>query len=133
MAGYGRKYKTLNLMPKHTIEFRYMNGHFNRRFAEGFLQFNREMVLSAINNDRRHINRILLHKYSWLNNQNSDTRTTIKPIHYMYTFLFDRFDPDIKISDKVKDGDITQARHISHSLNKTRKVMVKNPQLVGRL
>lgn len=133
MAGYGRKYKTLNLMPESTIEFRYMNGHFNRRFAAGFLQFNREMVLSAINNDHKHINRILMNKYNWLNNQNSDTHTVMKPIHYMYAFTFDRFDPDIKISAHIKDGDITQARHIAHQLNKTGKIIVKNPQLFGRL
>lgn len=132
MAGYGRKYKTLNLMPEHTVEFRYMNGHFNRRFAEGFLQFNREMVSSAASNGKQHINRVLLHKYNWLNNQNSDTRTVMKPVHYMYAFAFDRFDPEIKISDKVKDGDMTQARLISHALNKTGKIIVKNPQRYGR-
>ncbi|MDE7390566.1 MAG: amidoligase family protein, partial [Lachnospiraceae bacterium] len=133
MAGYGYKYKTLNLMPEHTVEFRYMNGHFNRRFAEGFLQFNRELVAGAIHNSRRHINRVLLHKYSWLNNQASDKRTVMKPIHYMYAFAFDRFDPSVKISDQVKDGDITQARLIAHALNKTGKIIVKSPQLFGRL
>ena len=38
MVGFGHKYKTLNIMPSKTVEFRYMNANFNRRYVEAFLQ-----------------------------------------------------------------------------------------------
>ena len=89
MVSYGRKYKTLNIVPNHTVEFRYMNAHFKKNFAKGYFQFNRDMVQSAIENNGNHINRTLIKKDNWNNNQNSDNKTVMKQISYMYEHKFD--------------------------------------------
>ena len=132
MVSYGQKYKTLNIVPKNTVEFRYMNGHFNKKFAEGFMQFNRDMVQSAIDNNGSHLNKALLNKHNWVNNQKEDTKTEIKDIRHLYEFAFDRFDPNIKVSDKVKIGDMTQAKMVNNGLNVTRQASVQNPKRFGR-
>ena len=65
-------------------------------------------------------------------NISSNTKTEFRNISYLYNFAFDRFDPTLKISNKIKDGDERQARLINHCLNKTGKVIVLNSLRYGK-
>lgn len=65
MSAFGNKYKTLNVLPKHTVEMRAMNANFNKKFVKAYLQFNREFVAAAVADNPKHVNRVLLNKYTW--------------------------------------------------------------------
>ncbi|MFI3241838.1 MAG: amidoligase family protein [Alphaproteobacteria bacterium] len=134
MVSYGRKYKTLNLVPKHTVEFRYMNAHFNREYAQGFLQFNRDMVESAVQNNGVHYNKFLLNKYSWTNNVSNDNRTEMRDIKHHYQHSFDVYNPtEVSVSQQAKIGDQSQGRLVKNALNVTGKILVENPVRRGLL
>lgn len=124
MVSFGNKYKTLNVMPQHTIEMRAMNANFNKKFVEAYLQFNREMVASALENNPHHINRELLNKYTWYNNEKSDDKTVMRPLNYGYDKVpHDSYRP---MKRKVPTATIKQeqdcGRMVDHALEETGKI-----------
>ena len=122
-ASFGNKYKTLNLMPEHTVEMRYMNANFNKKFAKAFLRFNREFVQAAALNSPIHLNRVALNKYSWHNNTMSDNKTVIHPLHYFYSHEYDSFVPIKRpVSKEVIKQEQTYWRCTAHALNETGKL-----------
>ena len=121
MVGYGRKYKTLNIMPSKTVEFRYMNANFNQKFVKAFLQFNREFVNSAVNNDTTHINRPLLNKYSWMQHSLEDNKTVLRDLSYYYQKEYDQFRPENKVKPHVIYEENAYARHIADAMSHTQK------------
>lgn len=121
MVGFGYKYKTLNIMPKHTVEFRYMNANFNAKFVEAFLQFNRDFVNSAVNNDGTHYNRMLANKFNWMQNQKEDTNTVMKPLSYYYVKTYDQFRPNKTVDANTIYQENVYARHIADAMAHTGK------------
>lgn len=126
MSCFGRKYKTLNILPKNTVEFRFMNAHFNKEFVSAFLQFNRDMVNGAANNSGTHINRALINRYNWLNNRASDQKTVIKPLSYYYQVPYDSFRPQQTVSKEAIGGEQMYARLVVQALNQTGKLKYAN-------
>lgn len=121
MVGYGRKYKTLNIMPKHTVEFRYMNANFDSHFVEAFLQFNRDFVNSAVNNDGTHMNRPLKNKFNWMQNISKDTKTVLRRLSYYYQKEYDQFRPENKVDAHTIYEENVMARHIADAMSHTQK------------
>ena len=121
MVGYGRKYKTLNIMPSKTIEFRYMNANFNQKFVEAFLEFNRDFVNSAVNNSGTHINRPLLNKYNWMQSMKDDSKTVLRHLSYYYQNEYDQFRPENKVNPHVIYEENAYARHVADAMSHTQK------------
>ena len=129
MASFGNKYKTLNIMPKHTVEMRSMNANFNKRFVEAYLQFNREFVASAAANNPHHVNRFLLNKYTWHNNETSDNKTVMHELKYGYDFVpHDSYRPMKRsVSPQLAQEEQNYARVVAHALEFTKKLRYYNP------
>lgn len=126
-TSFGHKYKTLNIMPEHTVEMRFMNANFNKSFVRGFLQFNREFVKSAAENSSDHVNRQLLNKYSWRQNRQTDTKTVMHALPYFYQYEYDSFHPQKKpVSKDVIEQEQKCWLLIMHALNETGKVPYVN-------
>ena len=121
MVGYGRKYKTLNIMPSKTVEFRYMNANFDSRFVEAFLQFNRDFVNSAVNNEGTHINRPLKNKFNWMQNKSTDNKTVLRKLSYYYQKEYDQFRPENKVDPHTIYEENVMARHIADAMSHTQK------------
>ena len=121
MVGFGHKYKTLNIMPEKTVEFRYMNANFNARYVAAFLQFNRDFVNSAVNNDGTHINRPLANKFNWMQNGKEDSKTVLRPLSYYYQIPYDQFRPEKKVSAQAIYEENVYARHIAEAMSHTGK------------
>lgn len=133
MSAFGRKYKTLNILPSKTVEIRFMNANFNKRFVEAFLQFNREFVNSAMENLPQHLNRPLLNKFNWRNNYESDTKTVQHDLPYRYQVPYDSFAPmHNPVSKETIEGEQTYARLVLHALNETKKLRYMNPTQIKR-
>ena len=114
-------------MPEHTVEMRFMNANFNKKFVKAFLEFNREFVRSAAENSPVHVNRILLNKYSWHNNRQTDTKTVIHRLPYAYDYEYDSFHPrERQVSKNVIEQEQKYWRLIMHALNETGKVAYVN-------
>lgn len=134
MSAFGHKYKTLNILPDKTVEMRFMNANFNKRFVEAFLQFNREFVRSAVENAPQHVNRLLLNKYNWHNNSQSDDKTVQHTLPYYYQVAYDTYTPMRRgISKEVVEGEQTYARLVMHALNETKKLQYINPSYNKKL
>ncbi len=133
MSCFGHKYKTLNIVPKHTVEFRFMNAHFNKEFVSAFLQFNRDMVNSAVNNEGTHINRPLANKYSWTRNRATDNKTVYKPLFYYYEHNYDEYRPQKTVSKKTIDGEQRYAQSVVQALTQTGKLPYVNPVMMKRM
>lgn len=128
MSAFGHKYKTLNILPDKTVEIRFMNANFNKRFVEAFLQFNREFVQSAVANAPQHVNRPLLNKYNWHNNYESDDKTVQHSLPYYYQVSYDTYSPLQRgVTKEVVEGEQTYARLVMHALNETGKLRYMNP------
>ena len=121
MVGFGHKYKTLNIMPSKTVEFRYMNANFDARYSSAILQFNRDFVNSAVNNEGTHINRPLINKYNWMKNQQKDNKTVLKPLSYYYQISYDQFRPNKTVDSNVIYEENVYARHVADAINHTGK------------
>lgn len=121
MVGFGHKYKTLNIMPSKTVEFRYMNANFNPNYVAAFLQFNRDFVNSAVNNDGTHVNRPLANKFNWMQNKEVDDKTILRPLSYYYQVSYDQFRPETKVNPHVIYEENVYARHVADAINKTGK------------
>ncbi len=128
MVSFGNKYKTLNVMPKHTVEMRFMNANFNKRFVEAFLQFNREFVTAAVQNSPSHMNRPLLNMYTWKNNRATDRKTVIHGLSYYYQVPYDSYRPMKRsVSKSAIEGEQKYARLVMHALTETGKLAYLNP------
>lgn len=133
MVGFGHKYKTLNIMPSKTVEFRYMNANFNRRYVEAFLQFNRDFVNSAVNNDGTHINRPLANKFNWMQNQTEDDKTVLGPLSYYYQKAYDQFRPEKTVDPHTIYEENVYARHVADAINATGKFGYYNSWFLKRV
>lgn len=135
MSAFGNKYKTLNVLPKHTVEMRAMNANFNKRFVEAYLQFNREFVASAVENRPTHVNRFLLNKYTWHNNQLSDNKTVMHDLAYGYDFVpHDSYRPMKRpVSTQVVEDEQKYARVVMQALVSTGKLGYLNPSYNKKL
>lgn len=135
MASFGSKYKTLNILPQKTIEMRAMNANFNKKFVEAYLQFNREFVLSAVVNSPCHLNRVLLNKYNWYNNENTDTKTVMHDLKYGYDFVpHDSYRPmEQVVSASLLQQEQDYARVVAHALVCTGKIPYRNTSYHKRL
>ncbi|MCM1322641.1 MAG: amidoligase family protein [Acetobacter sp.] len=134
MSAFGHKYKTLNILPDKTVEMRFMNANFNKRFVEAFLQFNREFVSSAVANAPQHINRLLLNKYNWHNNCQSDEKTVQHKLPYYYQVAYDTYSPMKRgVTKEVVEGEQTYARLVMQALNETKKLQYINPSYNKKL
>ncbi len=135
MSAFGNKYKTLNVLPSHTVEMRAMNANFNKRFVEAYLQFNREFVAAAVENNPHHVNRFLLNKYTWHNNQSTDTKTVMHDLAYGYDFVpHDSYRPMKKtVSSKTVQDEQVYARMVMQALTTTGKLGYLNPSHQKRL
>lgn len=128
MSAFGHKYKTLNILPDKTVEIRFMNANFNKRFVAAFLQFNREFVQSAMENVPQHVNRPLLNKFNWHNNCETDDKTVQHSLPYYYQVAYDTYCPMRRgVSKDVVEGEQTYARLVMHALNETGKLRYVNP------
>ncbi len=128
MSAFGHKYKTLNILPDKTVEIRFMNANFNKRFVAAFLQFNREFVQSAMENTPQHVNRPLLNKFNWHNNCETDEKTVQHSLPYYYQVAYDTYSPMRRgVSKEVVEGEQTYARLVMHALNETGKLRYVNP------
>lgn len=121
MVGFGHKYKTLNIMPAKTVEFRYMNANFNARYVAAFLQFNRDFVNSAVKNEGTHINRPLANKFNWMQNQQEDSKTVLRPLSYYYQKPYDQFRPEQKVGPHTIYEENVYGRHIAEAMSHTGK------------
>ena len=121
MVGFGHKYKTLNIMPSQTVEFRYMNATFDKHYVAAFLQFNRDFVNSAVNNDGTHINRPLANKFNWMKNQTQDHKTVLGRLSYYYQKPYDQFRPEKKVDPHTIYEENVYARHIADAMSHTGK------------
>ena len=121
MVGFGHKYKTLNIMPDKTVEFRYMNANFNPQYVAAFLQFNRDFVNSAVNNEGKHINRALANKFNWMQNQAEDSKTVLRPLSYYYQKAYDQFRPEDKVDAHIIYEENAYARQIADAMSHTGK------------
>ena len=128
MVSFGNKYKTLNIMPKHTVEMRAMNANFNKKFVEAYLQFNREFVAAAVENNPHHLNRFLLNKYTWYNNESSDDKTVMHELRYGYDFVpHDSYRPMKRaVSESLVRQEQDYARMVAHALEYTKKLRYYN-------
>jgi len=126
MVGFGHKYKTLNIMPDKTVEFRYMNANFNSRYVKAFLQFNRDFVNSAVNNEGTHINRPLANKFNWMQNAKEDHKTVLGPLSYYYQKSYDQFRPEKKVDPHTIYEENVYARHVADAINATGKFKYYN-------
>ncbi len=128
MSAFGHKYKTLNILPSKTVEMRFMNANFNKRFVEAFLQFNRDFVNAAVENSPQHLNRAALNKYNWHNNVETDTKTVQHGLPYYYQISYDTYNPMRRDASKeAVEGEQTYARLVMHALNETGKLKYINP------
>jgi len=129
MVSFGNKYKTLNVMPEHTIEMRAMNANFNKNFVAAYLQFNREFVAAAAENNPRHVNRELLNKYTWYNNELSDDKTVMHPLNYGYDEVpHDSYRPMKRpVAPTVIKQEQDYNRMVAHALQATGKLPYYNP------
>ena len=128
MSAFGNKYKTLNILPQKTVEMRFMNANFNKRFVEAFLQFNREFVASAAANSPHHVNRPLLNKYTWHNNRQTDNKTVMHNLVYYYQVPYDVYRPMKQtVSKEAIEGEQMYARLVMHALTETNKLGYVNP------
>lgn len=126
-ASFGHKYKTLNIMPKHTVEMRFMNANFNKKFVQAYLQFNREFVQSAAENNPCHLNKALLNKYTWQKNRQTDKKTVIHGLPYYYQYEYDLFQPTQRpVSKEVIEQEQKYWRLTMHALTETGKVPYLN-------
>jgi len=134
MVSFGNKYKTLNVMPEHTIEMRAMNANFNKKFVKAYLQFNREFVAAAAENCPQHMNRILLNKYTWSRNEFSDKKTVMHPLNYGYDHVpHDSYRPmKRQIGAEVIGQEQDYARMVAHALDCTGKLPYYNPVMMKR-
>lgn len=133
MVSFGHKYKTLNIVPEHTVEFRFMNAHFNKEFVSAFLQFNRDMVNSAANNEGTFVNRALAKEYSWKKNRETDKKTVIKPLSYYYEHQYDSYRPQETVSKSTIDGEQKYAHLVVQALNETKKLAYLNPLFISKV
>lgn len=133
MVGFGHKYKTLNIMPSRTVEFRYMNANFNRRYVEAFLQFNRDFVNSAAANSGTHINRPLANKFNWMQNKAEDDKTVLAQLSYYYQTAYDRFRPEKKVDAHTIYEENVYARHVADAINATGKFGYYNSWFLKRV
>lgn len=133
MVGYGHKYKTLNIMPSKTVEFRYMNANFNTQYVAAFLQFNRDFVNSAVNNDGTHINRPLANKFNWQQNQREDNKTVLRPLSYYYQTSYDQFRPENTVNPHVIHEEQVYARHVADATNQTGKFPYNNSCFIKKV
>lgn len=133
MVGFGHKYKTLNIMPAKTVEFRYMNANFNRRYVEAFLQFNRDFVNSAVHNDGTHINRPLVNKFNWIQNEAQDDKTVLGHLSYYYQTAYDQFRPEKKVDAHTIYEENVYARHVADATNATGKFGYYNSWFLKRV
>lgn len=135
MVSFGNKYKTLNIMPQNTVEMRAMNANFNKKFVEGYLQFNREFIASAVANNPHHINHILLNKYTWYNNEQSDTKTVMHRLNYKYDDVpHDSYRPMKRpVPTDVIKQEQNYLRLVSHALGCTKKLPYNNPYFNKRV
>ncbi len=129
MVSFGNKYKTLNVMPQHTVEMRAMNANFNKKFVEAYLQFNREFVAAAVENNPHHVNHELLNKYTWYNNVNSDDKTVMHPLNYKYDVVpHDSYRPMKRpVATDVIKQEQDYLRMVDHALEATKKLRHYNP------
>ncbi len=128
MSAFGNKYKTLNILPKHTVEMRFMNANFNKQFVEAFLQFNREFVAAAAENRPQHLNRPLLTRYTWQKNRQTDNKTIIHDLSYYYQVPYDSYRPMKRsVSKQAIEGEQKYARLVMHALTETNKLPYRNP------
>lgn len=121
MVGFGHKYKTLNIMPDKTVEFRYMNANFNPQYVAAFLQFNRDFVNSAVNNEGTHLNRPLANRFNWLQNLSEDNKTVLRHLSYYYQTPYDQFRPDNTVDAHTIYEENVYARHIAEAISHTNK------------
>jgi len=121
MVGFGHKYKTLNIMPDKTVEFRYMNANFNPQYVAAFLQFNRDFVNSAVNNEGTHINRPLANRFNWMQNLTEDDKTVLRQLSYYYQKPYDQFRPDNTVDAHTIYEENVYARHIAEAMSHTNK------------
>ncbi len=133
MVGFGHKYKTLNIMPSKTVEFRYMNANFNSRYVEAFLQFNRDFVNSAVNNEGTHINRPLANKFNWMQNLVEDNKTILGPLSYYYQTPYDQYRPNNKVNAHTIYEENVYARHVADAINATGKFGYYNSWFLKRV
>ena len=129
MVSFGNKYKTLNVMPDHTVEMRAMNANFNKKFVQAYLQFNRELVASAVENNPHHLNYTLLNKYTWYRNESTDTKTVMHKLNYGYDFVpHDSYRPmKRQVSTELVQQEQDYARVVAHALEFTKKLRYYNP------
>lgn len=133
MVGFGHKYKTLNIMPSKTVEFRYMNANFNPRYVEAFLQFNRDFVNSAVNNEGTHINRPLANKFNWMQNLAEDNKTVLGHLSYYYQTPYDQYRPNNKVDAHTIYEENVYARHVADAINATGKFGYYNSWFLKRV
>ena len=135
MVSFGNKYKTINVMPQHTIEMRAMNANFNKKFVAAYLQFNREFVAAAAENNPHHVNRVLLNKYTWHNNELSDDKTVMHPLNYGYDVVpHDSYRPMKRsVAPEVIKQEQDYTRMVAHALEYTKKLRYYNPCLNKRI
>ena len=135
MVSFGNKYKTLNIMPANTVEMRAMNANFNKKFVEGYLQFNREFIASAVADSSHHMNYALLNKYAWYNNEQTDTKTVMHGLKYKYDDVpHDSYRPMKRpVSSDVIKQEQNYLRLVSHALECTKKLAYINPYFNKRV
>lgn len=133
MVGFGHKYKTLNIMPSKTVEFRYMNANFNARYVEAFLQFNRDFVNSAVNNEGTHINRPIANKFNWMQNQVEDNKTVLGKLSYYYQKPYDQYRPEKTVDAHTIYEENVYARHVADAINATGKFGYYNSWFLKRV
>lgn len=133
MVGFGHKYKTLNIMPSKTVEFRYMNANFNARYVEAFLQFNRDFVNSAVNNEGTHINRPLANKFNWMQNLAEDNKTVLGKLSYYYQKPYDQYRPEKTVDAHTIYEENVYARHVADAINATGKFGYYNSWFLKRV
>lgn len=110
-----------------------MNANFNRRYVEAFLQFNRDFVNSAVNNDGTHINRPLANKFNWMQNAAVDDKTVLKPLSYYYQKAYDQFRPEKKVDPHTIYEENVYARHVADAINATGKFGYYNSWFLKRV
>lgn len=133
MVGFGHKYKTLNIMPSKTVEFRYMNANFNSRYVEAFLQFNRDFVNSAVNNEGTHINRPIANKFNWMQNQTEDKKTVLGRLSYYYQKPYDQYRPEKTVDAHTIYEENVYARHVADAISATGKFGYYNSWFLKRV
>jgi len=108
-------------MPSKTVEFRYMNAMFNAEYVSAFLQFNRDFVNSAVNNEGTHVNRPLANRFNWRKNKTEDSKTVLRHLSYYYQRPYDEFRPENKVDAHAIYEENVYARHVADAINHTNK------------